>query len=68
MWETSFVAMTVLAGGSVDEAVAALGEDGAVRAGDVVARLRHDKRAVRAAALAEAAKDVLVSVDEVALR
>lgn len=68
MWERSFVAMTVLAGGSVDDAVAALGEDGAARASDVLARLGDPRRPVRAAALADVVKDVVVAIDEVALR
>jgi hypothetical protein len=68
MWERSFVAMTVLAGGTTDEAIAALGEDAAHRAGDVLARLRDPKRPVRAAALADAAKDVIVAIDKVTLR
>jgi hypothetical protein len=68
MWEASFVAMTVLAGGTTDEAIASLTEDGARRAGDVLARLRDPKRAVRAAMLAEMAKDVVVAVDQVTLR
>lgn len=68
MWERSFVAMTVLAGGSVDDAIAALGEDGAARASDVVTRLRDPRRPIRAAALADVAKDVALAIDEVALR
>lgn len=60
--------MTVLAGGSVDDAVLALTEDGASGAGELLARLRDARRPVRAAALAEAAKDVAIAIDEVALR
>ena len=68
MWERSFVAMTVLAGGTTDEAIAALDESGAHRAGDVLAKLRDPRRPVRAATLAEVAKDVVVAIDEVTLR
>lgn len=68
MWERSFVAMTVLAGGSADDAAAALGDDGRARAADVLARLRDPRRPIRAAALAEAAKDVALAIDEVVLR
>jgi hypothetical protein len=68
MWERSFVAMTVLAGGTTDEAIAALTEDGARRASDVLAKLRDPKRPVRAAMLAEMAKDVVVAIDQVTLR
>ena len=68
MWERSFVAMTVLAGGTTDEAIAALGEDGARRAADVLAKLRDPKRPVRAAMLADVAKDVVVAIDQVTVR
>lgn len=68
MWERSFVAMTVLAGGSVDDAAALLADDGAARAADVLARLRDPRRPIRAAALADVAKDVALAIDEVALR
>ena len=68
MWERSFVAMTVLAGGSLDDAAFALGEEGVARAGEIVVRLQHPQRASRAAALAEAGKDIAVAIDEVALR
>ena len=60
--------MTVLAGGSLDDAVAALGDAGAARASDVVTRLRDPRRSARAAVLAEVAKDVALAIDEVALR
>ena len=68
MWERSFVAMTVLAGGTTDEAIAALGEERAQRAADVLAKLRDPKRAVRAATLADVAKDVIVDIDKVTIR
>lgn len=68
MWERSFVAMTVLAGGTTDEAIAALGEEGSQRAADVLAKLRDPKRPVRAATLADVAKDVVIAIDQVTLR
>lgn len=68
MWERSFVAMTVLAGGTTDEAIAALGEEGAHGAADVLAKLRDSKRQVRAATLAAVARDVIVAIDKVTLR
>lgn len=68
MWEKSFVAMTVLAGGTTDEAIAALGESGSQRAGEVLAKLRDPKRPVRAAMLAEVAKDIIVDIDKVTIR
>ena len=60
--------MTVLAGGTTDEAIAALGEEGSRRAAEVLAKLRDPKRPVRAAMLAEIAKDVVVDIDKVTLR
>ena len=68
MWEKSFVAMTVLVGGTTDEAIAALGDEGVQRAADVLAKVRDPKRTTRATALAEAAKDVVVAREEVTLR
>ena len=68
MWERSFVAMTVLAGGTTDEAIAALGEEGSQRAAEVLAKLRDPKRPVRAAMLAEVAKDVVVDIDRMTIR
>jgi len=68
MWEKSFVAMTVLVGGTTDEAIAALGDEGVQRAADVLAKVRDPKRTTRATALAEAAKDVVVALEEVTLR
>ena len=68
MWERSFVAMTVLAGGTTDEAIAALGEAGPQRAAEVLAKLRDPKRPVRAAMLAEVAKDIVVDIDKVTIR
>ena len=60
--------MTVLAGGTTDEAIAARGEDGSLRAAEVLAKLRDPKRPVRAAMLAEVAKDVVVAIEQVTLR
>lgn len=70
MWQRSFVAMTVLTGATTDDAIAALGEDDAGRAAtaDVLARLRDPKRAVRAATLADVAKDIVIAIDEVTVR
>ena len=68
MWEKSFVAMTVLVGGTTDEAIAALGDEGVKRAADVLAKVRDPKRTTRAKALAETAKDVVVALEQVTLR
>lgn len=68
MWHRSFVAMTVLTGGTADDAARSLGGEAAARASDLLARLGDPRRAVRAAAIADAAKDVALAIDEVTLR
>ena len=68
MWETSFVAVSVLIGDGVDDALAALGPEGAPRAEAVARRLRDPRKVARAQALADALKDVAEAVDEVTLR
>lgn len=69
MWKRSFVAITVALGGSVDDALAALGAAGDAPAlADLAARLRAPQRATRAAALAAAVRDVAARIDEVELR
>ena len=67
-WETSFVAMTMLVGGSVDDASCALSTEGEARAAGLLGRLRDPQRAVRAAALADAAARIVVATSEVAVR
>jgi hypothetical protein len=67
MWQRSFVAMSVLVGANVDDALAALpfttpGAD------DLAHKLRDPKKIVRATALAEAAREVAVAVEQVSLR
>lgn len=68
MWEPSFVAVTVLLGGTVDEAVAALPDAAATRIEPIVARLRAPSKATRATALASVARDVAVQIERSAMR
>ena len=68
MWEKSFVAVSVLCGGVVDDALAALGADGAPRAAEIVQQLRDPRKLARAQALAAAAHEVALAIDEVTLR
>lgn len=70
MWQTSFVAATVAFGGTVDDALSAMGAsfDGNVRTADLVARLRAPERSARAAALATTVRDIVLAIDEITLR
>lgn len=68
MWEKSFVAVSVLAGSSFEDALATLPEGAELRVGELAAKLRDARKNVRAAALAQAAHDVVVAVDESGLR
>jgi len=66
MWQRSFVAMTVLVGGTVDDAIAALPSD-AGNAEPLATKLRAPSRAARATALAEALREIALAVEGVAL-
>ena len=70
MWERSFVAVSVLVGGSIDDAMAALPEGTESRPGlaDLGRKLRDPRRAVRAQALALVAQEVTVALGAVTLR
>ena len=68
MWERSFVAVSVLLGGSVEDAIAALPEASAARIGEVAGQLRDTRRAVRAQGLAVVAQEVALALGEVTLR
>ena len=59
--------MTILTGGTVDDAVLALPASNLSNEGDLVTRLRAPSRATRATALAEALRDVALAVEGVAL-
>jgi hypothetical protein len=77
MWTRSFVATTVALGGTVDEAVAAiesplpgasiLAPDACAAVDELVAGLRAPQRSTRAAALANAVRDIAIAIDDGAL-
>lgn len=72
MWERSFVAVGVLVGGSLEDALAALPaappERAAPGLAELEAKLRDTRRPVRAQGLALAAHEVAVAIGEVTLR
>jgi len=68
VWQRSFVAMTVLAGGTYDDAIAAMTPGADALLGDLPARLRDSRRAERARALATVAHEITVALGEVTLR
>jgi len=70
VWERSFVAVSVLVGGSVDDALAALPEGSEARphAAELLLKLRDTRRAVRAQGLAVVAQEIAVAIGEVTLR
>lgn len=68
MWEKSFVAVSVLAGASYADAIATMPEGSEARLGELGAKLRDARKNVRAAALAQAAHDVIVALEESGLR
>jgi hypothetical protein len=68
VWERSFVAVSVLLGASIDEALAALPEGSELRIAELTSRLRDTRRAVRAQGLAVVAQDVAVALSEVTWR
>ena len=68
MWERSFVAVSVLVGGSFEDALAALPEGARPRVGELEAALRDPRRPVRAHALAVVAREVALALGEVTLR
>lgn len=65
-WRRSFVATSVVLGGSVDEALSAIDPDPAAL--ELADRLRAPGRAARAAALAGAAYEIARALDQVTLR
>lgn len=68
MWERSFVAVSVLVGGSVEDALAALPVGSEARVAEVASKLRDSRRTVRAQGLALVAQEVAVAIGEVTLR
>lgn len=68
MWERSFVAVSVLVGGSVEEALAALPAGSMARVAEVASKLQDVRRAVRAQGLASVAQEVTIAIGERTLR
>ncbi|MBX3190600.1 MAG: hypothetical protein KF819_26605 [Labilithrix sp.] len=68
MWERSFVAVSVLGGASLEEALDALPEGSVTRLGDLAAKLHDARRATKAQALATAAQEIMVAIGEVTWR
>jgi hypothetical protein len=67
MWQRSFVAVSVLVGASIDDALACVPPGSEATLGDLPARLRHREKLVRAQALASVVHDVAAALDEVTL-
>ena len=68
MWERSFVAVSVLLGGSVEDALAALPVGSDARIAELASKLKDSRRTVRAQGLAVVAQEVAVAIGEVTLR
>ena len=68
MWERSFVAVSVLVGGTMDDAIAALPDGSEGRVAELAGKLRDAKRAVRAQGLAVVAQEVAMAIGEGTLR
>lgn len=68
MWERSFVAVSVLLGASIEEALAALPEGARPRLAELETKLRDPRRPARAQGLAAVAQEVALAIGEVTLR
>jgi hypothetical protein len=68
VWETSFLAVSVLLGEDIGDALASLGPDGAARAAALADKLRDPRKLARAQALAAEAQAIAREVAEVTLR
>jgi hypothetical protein len=68
VWERSFVAVSVLVGGSVEDALAALPAGSEARVAEVASKLEDSRRTVRAQGLAVVAQEVAVAIGEMTLR
>jgi hypothetical protein len=67
-WEETFVATAMTLGVTLEDAVAALGDAGALRASGVVRGLRDGGRSARAHALAITIADVARQLDQMRWR
>lgn len=68
MWERSFVAIRVLLGDSVEDALASLPREKQEQVAQIASELRSTQRSVRARALTTAAQEVALAVREAELR
>jgi hypothetical protein len=68
VWERSFVAVSVLLGGSVEDALAAVPASSEARLAELASKLRDARRTVRAQGLAVVVQEVAVAIGEVTLR
>lgn len=68
MWERSFVAVSVLLGEPVEDAIAALPVGSEARVAELAGKLKDSRRTVRAQGLAVVAQEVAVAIAEVTLR
>lgn len=68
MWERSFVAVSVLLGGSLEDALASLPAGASTRLAELSVKLRDGRRPVRANGLAVVAQEVAMAIGELTLR
>jgi hypothetical protein len=68
VWERSFVAVSMLVGGSLEDALEALPSDARPLVAELEAKLRDGRRPVRATGLAVVAHEVALAIGEVTLQ
>ncbi len=68
MWEPSFVAVRVLLGDSIDEAIADLPVERRPRVAALAAHVRDSHRSVRARGLADVVQEIAIAIRAAALR
>jgi hypothetical protein len=70
VWERSFLAVSVLLGATIEDALLALpdGTESRGLVGDLAHKLRDPRRATRAQGLATVAQEVALAISEVTLR
>lgn len=62
-WEPAFVAIAAIVGEPLEAALAALGDEGAAHAADLIHALRSTSKDARARALARVVSEVAVAID-----
>lgn len=62
-WEPAFVAVSAALGESYDDALAAIGDAGALHAGDLARALKSRRREVRAQAIASVLAELASDLD-----